>query len=459
LRFCGLLAILVALKLCATSAEAQELTLLANPCLPPVPKCLQLGETLQQDPSTPSKIASQSDAMDKGQTSETTADELKKLSEAVEKLSKNSKVTVGEGINLRIFGTLQGTMTYNTARPVAPGTEMYLLPASPFGFDSSTVDVHARASSLGALLTGPKVKEWETRGLFLVYFYNDNLISDSYGILPYQLWGDIKNDEWRFAAGLQKDIFNPLEPTMLTYGMMYGSGNAGNYRGQFRVERYIKPSDELQWTVQAGLSEPIATLVDNRLSISEDNGWPNIEGRVVLGLGKLEGEGLEARRALEVGVSGVVGQIRNIEPLFNRQVIADVWGIGADARWNINKRLGLQGELFIGQTLGTYNGGVLQDVNTATKRGIRSSGAWGEVYYYLVPEKLHMHVGYGIDDPVDQDVAPGQRLRNETYFSNLIWDVTEGFRVGVEVAWRETAYKLLRNNEGVSVQTVVQWSF
>lgn len=452
LRIRSGMVISVVLVLCGSGAEAQVIP--AVPSLTFVPK-------LPFDPTFEVcvKVEAPSNESGQNESKEQAKDELKKLSETVEKLSKNSTISVGEGLNLRIFGTLQGTMTFNTARPVAPGTEMYLLPASPFGFDSPTVDVHARASSIGAILTGPKIGDWETRGLFLVYFYNGNLISDSYGILPYQLWGDIKNEEWRFAAGLQKDIFNPLDPTMLTYGLMYGSGNAGNYRGQLRVERYIKPTDEIQWTLQAGLSEPIATLVSNELSISEDSGWPNIEARFVLGLGKLEGEGLEARRTLEVGVSGVIGQIRNTDAVIGRQVFANVWGLGTDARLKINDRLGMQGELFIGQTLGTYNGGILQDVNSVNYQGIRSSGAWGEVYYYLVPEKLHMHVGYGIDDPRNQDVASGQRTRNDTYFANLIWDVTKGFRIGIEFAWRETTYRLLPNNEGASIQTVVQWTF
>jgi hypothetical protein len=453
----GLLAISVALALWGRKADALELPIVPGPTFPLESRDSIADVRLTPEQPTPQKNSPQSEV--KGLATDSTADDRKDLREALEKLSKKLTVTVGEDMSLRVFGTIQGSMTFNTARPVAPGTEMYLLPASSFGLSTPTVDVHARASSLGALVTGPKVGEWESRGLVYVYFYNDDLISDNYGILPYQIWGDIKNQDWRFAVGLQKDIFNPLDPNMLTFGLMYGSGNAGNYRGQFRVERYVKPSDDMQWTMQAGLSKPIATLVTNELRISEDNGWPNVEARLVLGLGCLEGEGLEARRTLEMGLSGVVGQVRTADPLLAQRVVAGVWGVGSDARLKISKRLGVQGEVFAGQSLGTYNGGVLQDVNTVTFRGIRSVGGWAEVYYYLVPEKLHSHVGYGIDDPLDRDVAAGQRLRNDTYFANLIWDATKSFRVGIETTWRETAYRAVLNNEGASIQTVVQWSF
>jgi hypothetical protein len=28
-------------------------------------------------------------------------------------------------------------------------------------------------------------------------------------------FGELKNDQWRFAAGLQQDVFNPVSPTIV----------------------------------------------------------------------------------------------------------------------------------------------------------------------------------------------------------------------------------------------------
>jgi hypothetical protein len=115
--------------------------------------------------------------------------------------------------------------------------------------------------------------------------------------------------------------------------------------------------------------------------------------------------------------------------------------------------------LYAGQSLGTYNGAVLQTVNGSTFHGIRAAGGWAEVYFYLVPEKLHTHVGYGIDDPLDRDVSFGQIVRNRTVFGNIIWDVNRAFRLGLEATWRKTAYRGLENAEGATLQTVAQWNF
>jgi hypothetical protein len=165
-----------------------------------------------------------------------------------------------------------------------------------------------------------------------------------------------------------------------------------------------------------------------------------------------------AKRPFEFGVSGVVGQIRTTAPL-TRQVVADVWGAGSDVRWAVTPRFGVQGEFFVGQALGAYTAGILQNVNATTFAGLHTTGGWAEVYYYLCPEKLHIHIGYGIDDPLDRDLAPGQPLRNDTWFANLIWDIDKYLRTGVEFTYRKTAYSVVPNNEGFGAQTQVRFSF
>jgi hypothetical protein len=50
-------------------------------------------------------------------------------------------------------------------------------------------------------------------------------------------------------------------------------------------------------------------------------------------------------------------------------VVANVWGLGTDLRWAVTERFGVQGELFAGQTLGTYMGGILQNTNATVFTG------------------------------------------------------------------------------------------
>ena len=368
--------------------------------------------------------------------------------------------------NVNIFGALVTDILLSTARPIAPGTPFLLGPDSLFGFETDSFSMHARQSMFGMALSGPEIGGLQTGGLVLVNFYNDAVIVDRYGFLPLQAYGELKNEDVRFAAGLQFDVFCPNTANILPFSILSGSGNAGNnFRGQVRMERFIRPSDRTQWTLQFAISEPISTAITPDLTVTEDNGWPNVEGRVMYGSGPPEQIGAEVRRPFEVGLSGVVGQVRRTGDIGGvpTRVVSDVWGVGLDWRWKMTDRFGMQGELVHGQGLGTYNAGILQTINAERFTAVQTSGGWLEAWYYWTP-CLHSHFGYAIDDPLDRDLATvnaalSAPVRNETWFANCLWDVTPSFRAGFEFTWRETAYDKLPDAEGAGFHTQFRWSF
>jgi hypothetical protein len=369
-------------------------------------------------------------------------------------------VSADENFKIALGGVVETDFLEARARAVAPGIPFFLTPGSIVpGFRQQTFDATARPTTLFAFISGPEICGLQSSAVIAACFYSSTLIQDLYGLLPVQAYAQLKNDDWRIAIGLQFDIFNPLNPTVLPFSLLGGSGNAGaGFPAQFRVERYLHLGDDAQVTLTAGISDPLPTTVSNDNNVSEDNGWPNIEGRAALALGPLSGEGPLARRPFEVGVSGVVGQIRNTVPVA-KQVVANIWGLGGDLRWAVCDRFGIKGEFFVGETLGMYTAGILQNVNAVTFTGVHTTGGWVELYYYICPDRLHTHVGYGIDDPLDRDLAPGQPIRNDTWFANLIWDVTSYFRLAGEIEYRKTAYTLVPNNQGLGFQTQVQLKF
>lgn len=386
----------------------------------------------------------------------TTSATIQKLAASVETIGKNLTVVTGEQeIKVLLGGTLTLDALYNTARPVAPGTPFFLAPKGPF--DDDTFDIHGRATSIFLGVQGPKIGDWETGGLVLFCLYNDSITADRYGFLPYQGYGELKNEDWRIAGGLQLDIFAPVIPTVLPFSILAASGNTGMYRGQLRVERFFHPATDEQITLTAGISDANPTLLNNDV-LSEDNGLPNLEGRLAWAVGGLEQGPLGPQRPFEVGVSGFVGQVRstNLAPL--TRVVGDSWGAAGDWRWRVNECWGFAGEVFTGRGLGTYGGGILQTVNSTTFDTIRASGGWMEVYYYLTPG-LHTHWGYGIDKPREVDLALGQLSRNDTVFSNLLWDVTKFLRLGLEVTYCQTDYVALPGDQGIGVHGQMQWKF
>ena len=374
------------------------------------------------------------------------------------------------GSKIEIFGTVKLDAIWNEARPQAPGAPFFLVPKFAGGFTNPTLDINARQSLLGVRFTGPKIGNFQTGGRISAVFFDPSVLADQYGFLLQASYGEFFNDRWRFAAGLQFDVFAPGLPTVLPFSYLGGSGSPGNcIRGQIRVERFVDVGTESQLTLQGALSQPLNTFVTPDLILDEDNGWPNVEGRIVLGLGKPApiGIGLLTQRPVEVGVSGLVGQLRRTAPPTEtpRRVVSDVWGAAVDFRVNLAGFFGFKGEGYTGQALGNYNGAILQSLDAVTWEAISATGGFVEGFVYLKPS-LHMHTGYGIDVPDDDDMTaiPNSlfaRTSNSTFWSNLIWDLDKTFRIAFEATYRRTEYKEPTNlpNEGFGFHTQFAWTF
>ena len=174
------------------------------------------------------------------------------------------------------------------------------------------MDINARNSQVGVAFTGPDIGEFHSGGrISAVFFDNTNLFADRNGFLLTQSYGELFNDRWRFAAGLQLDVVAPAVPTALPFAID-GAPIGNNIKGQIRVERFVPVGSDSLLTLQGALSEPLTTAKTPDISLDEDNGKPNLEGRIAFGLGKPApvGIGLLTQRPLEVGLSGMVGQLR-----------------------------------------------------------------------------------------------------------------------------------------------------
>lgn len=387
---------------------------------------------------------------------------MEKLGAGVQQLGDNLTVTTAYkdyGFKLALFGAFSGEMIFADARPLIPSAVTAISP--DFGRDTQIAQVSARSSYLGAAAVGPCIGSFRSGGLILAYFYSSTILDDAYGFFIARAYGELKNEDWRYSIGVDGDVINPLDPEMINWAAGRGAGNLGFLRAQFRVERYFHPSDECQVTAQFALTNPTPSNYENfslKEGLTESNGWPNLEGRLALGVGRMVPRGGICVRAHEVGVSGTVGQLRRTGDLLTPNAVADVWAVGADARVAVTDRLGVKGEFYHGQTVGTYLGAIVQNFN-ADRQGIRSTGGWGEIYYYWTP-CLHSHFGYGIDDPLDSDLTAGQARRNQFYFGNILWDVTRSLDVGLEVSHWDTAYiPPLNDNSAMVYNTRVRVKF
>ena len=343
----------------------------------------------------------------------------------------------------KVLGFSSSRYTFN------PGQPLIVSPKNP----DASYDLSAQQSMVYAAFRGPQWGRW-TPGGFAIFWLQDNILAEGYNFTPVVYYGELNNGAWRVAAGQNFDVFAPRDPDTLPNGKLAATGNPGAYRPQLRVERSFESGRHFGGAVQLALSSPVTTALPSNVDLTrlqseeivEDNGWPNLEGRLNLGFGaSRERAGGRQLRPVELGVSGIVGQLRvldNIRPTDPLTLVSDrstvnVWGAAFDGQIALGRRFGLSGELYTGQGLGEYMAGILQTYNRTTNKAVPTSGGWGQLYVYLA-DNLRLNLGYGIDHAQDSGLF-GLQV-NSAAFANMVWDVNPWLQLGLEGNYKLSTY-------------------
>ena len=364
--------------------------------------------------------------------------------------------TPGGGFSLRSGDSLlkmwaeAKLLSFSSNRHVFnPGQPLIVSPKDP----DTSFDLTAQQSTVGMAFQGPRWGSW-TPGAYALFTLQDNILAEGYSFTPVVFYGDLSGSGWRVAAGQQFDLFAPRDPDNLTSGKLATSGNPGAYRPQLRLERRDALSPSSESLLQLGVSAPITTALPSSFDLTrlqeqelvEDNGWPNLEGRLSFGFGApAERAGGRQLRPLELGVSGVVGQLRVLDNIRSTDPItlrADrsqvtVWGAALDGRLALGRNLSLSGELYSGQALGEYMAGILQTYNRRSNQAVATSGGWAQLSA-AISDNLRFNAGYGIDT-ADDSGRFGLTLNN-TAFANVIWEVNPWLQLGLEGNYKLTTY-------------------
>ena len=116
-----------------------------------------------------------------------------------------------------------------------------------------------------------------------------------------------------------------------------------------------------------------------------------------------------------------------------------------------NEWLTIKGELFTGENLDAYLGGISQGVrNTGTSsapiydKEIGDTGGW--IRQVLVPwGKWRFNVGASVDDPKNYDLRGSgatldMRTLNQSVFGNVIYAIDKNAEIGFELSQWHTEY-------------------
>lgn len=368
------------------------------------------------------------------------------------------RIMDAENFSVTLGGTLKTVMLSSVPRYIGVGTSFLLVGRDAAGRESQ-FDLTARYSNLSLAIGGPQLGEWKTGAYFLAAFLQEPSISGPYGFTPGLAYAYATNDTWTFATGRMADTFSPRAPSMVdAYGILGASGNPGNsLRTGVKASR-VQSFGDMSITGEVAMTEPVTRSLDQSVLI-ENNGKPNLEGRLLFAKGPPTAETFMPRSALEIGVSGVAGEFRN--RVANPNIsppITTISGGAVDMGLRIGDRFGIQGEVYAGQALGNYLGTILQTNNPVTYQELTSWGGWGEVGYYWT-KNLRSYAGYGQDMVSRQDLGPGQVRYNSTIFANLMWSPANFWDLGLEFTWRRTSGIGYLTNSGPAVMATTAFKF
>ncbi|MCF7959536.1 MAG: hypothetical protein K9M08_02235 [Pirellula sp.] len=369
-------------------------------------------------------------------------------------------------VGLMVYGRISIDSIVSNGRLLAPYGYIFLGPR--FEESQWTNSISARQSTLGFLFTGADFGEFKSLARFETYFLSSVTDANVYGLAQYFLYAKLISDEWAFTGGVTNTLVNPLNPSVLNPAAGSNFGNLGFMRPQLRVERFLKPRDDIQITPQFALSSPVGTdffqqinISDAGLQLGEENGWPNVESRIGVGLGeKTEGARF---RPFEFGFSGAIGELRLTRSDFAspaQRFTTLVWMYGGDVRWQVTDKFAISAEGFYGNALGSYAAGNKQTFNLESGEGIRASGGFIELEYKPSAKWVY-HVGFMHDNPIDDDVPLSGRTYQQNLYSNAMYVHNRFLQVGFEVAHLQSGFKnpINGDNEAWVLQNKVIMAF
>jgi hypothetical protein len=333
-----------------------------------------------------------------------------------------TKVESKSRMPITLSGTIVSNTVYNSGEANwLENPNIVAASAGPEGSFSSTL----KQTQLALSINGPELSGWQTNGFVQVDFLGGapGFQTGTVMGLPRLLYAfaRLERDTTAVVIGQDNMILAPRDPTSLAspgFPLLFRSGNLYLRAPQVRVEQRFGDG----FDVRAGVVTPLAGdfgatyVFAPAAGAGERSQTPAVQAR----FGHRRAGDAGAR--WDVGVSGHFGRERRTSGTTRE------WAAAGDVSVDVG-RIGFGGELYAGDAVGAFGGGLGQ--------AIRSAGGFGEVRLRAT-ERLAFNAGGGLDEVADRDRALVALGSNRTWFGNAIFSATPEIRTSLEYRHLET---------------------
>lgn len=316
---------------------------------------------------------------------------------------------------VKFYGHVKTDVTYDTRRTAGDDYMMYVATNKPGDGDFRE---SARGTRFGFDMSDSENITAKVEGDFLG-------LSESVGgtagattdLRLRHAYVNIKHGDFDFLAG-QTWMLTPLELPGSNNELLFGYTGALWFRAP-QLRATWKATDAL--TLAGGIVRPSRKLTDAEGTAS---GQPSLQLQAQYKIGSSKLTLMGARGRWKNTATGEMGNVNLLDLGFNVP---------------LTKELTLNGQVWTGENLYDFLGGIGN--MGYGDNGVKASGGFANLL--IKPgEKLYFNAAWGIDDPENDKLAVGSRIKNRTLMANINYPVLEKVLLTMETSYMITEYKL-----------------
>ena len=366
---------------------------------------------------------------------------------------------VWSNLDIQLYGYLKLDMAYDSSR-IDNGNYAKWVDSESTNDDDNQFNMTANETRLGMLINGPDNGNMKTSGRVEVDFYGGGDENKAHLMMRHAyLKLDWPKSRFSIIAGQTSDVISPLYPSTVNYSVLWWCGNIGYRRPQLRFTKEMRINKDVDLKLEGAFVRTIgrndAVAAPNGTESGEDSGRPTLQGRVSMTLP------LYKQRQATIGFSGHWGKEEYDLDATGNNTDFKTWSLNMDFEQPVSDKVTIKGELFTGQDLDAYLGGIGQGVTTTGAniyKEIASSGGW--IAASLGPwNNKRFNVGVGSDDPDNSDINTGDRALNRSVFGNMYYALNKQTDVAFELSHWRTEYKGPGDGDSLRAQLALIYKF
>ena len=372
-----------------------------------------------------------------------------------EAAGSQSPMIVWSDLDIQLYGYLKLDAAYDSSQTTNGNYAQWIDPENNNN-DDDQFNMTANQSRFGAKISGPEDGGMKTSGLVEVDFYGGSNENKSHLMMRHAYMKlDWPGSRFNIIAGQTSDVISPLFPSTVNYSVGWWTGNIGYRRPQIRLTKELGFETGGFLKLEGAIARTIGQTSFTGTDSGEDAGLPTFQGRASITLPMF------GAKEATIGLSGHWGEEEYDIADDGRDKEFTTWSLNLDYTQPICSKVQIKAELFTGENLSAYLGGIGQGVTTTGANQyeeVGSKGGW--IAAGLGPwDNKQFNVGVAMDDVNRGNVNQGGLTLNQSIFANMMCSLNKQTDFGFEISHWRTEYRGPGDADSLRLQTALIYKF